>query len=462
LGTLKPKFRFLASLRLAIFVITGMAVIAAVGTITEARYDAEVAQKLVYQSTYMYIVMGLLIVNLIGVMVDRWPWKQHHIGFVTAHIGIITLLFGSWLTQKYGIDGTLAFEAGQERKSIQVKDRELTIFSSLDGNSFRTMYSEDADFLRHPPTPDHPFVVHLGQDEMRFLQYEQFAFRESEISQSDSDQDGPAIRFQLENPNVNLTQWLRRENQHDITEVDLGPAKVILAQTPPPPANRNEVVLITKPNSPNLDYVIYNKDNSIRKKGQVKQSETLETGWMGLKFRLLRYLDHSKEAVTYKVSPTASPISTSALRFTFRGNEYWLGLDSMLRVYLADRMYLIRYGHRQLELAFPLKLIKFTVGYDEGTEKAASYESLVNVPTKGLVKISMNEPLQFQGFTFYQSSFEKNERGEPVASILSANHDPGRWIKYAGSMMMVLGSILLFYFKRVQWFSHLKKKGSGS
>jgi ResB-like family len=139
-----------------------------------------------------------------------------------------------------------------------------------------------------------------------------------------------------------------------------------------------------------------------------------------------------------------------------------LGLDSMLRVYLADRMYLIRYGHRQLELAFPLKLIKFTVGYDEGTEKAASYESLVNVPTKGLVKISMNEPLQFQGFTFYQSSFEKNERGEPVASILSANHDPGRWIKYAGSMMMVLGSILLFYFKRVQWFSHLKKKGSGS
>ncbi len=455
--TLKPPFNALASLRLAIFIILSMAALAAVGTITEARYNAEVAQKLVYQSVYMYTVMGLLIVNLIAVMIDRWPWQQHHVGFVIAHIGIITLLFGAWLTQKYGVDGTLMFEQGQERRSVVTHDRQLAVYSSLDGNSLRSIYETDVDFLTHPVSPEKPFVVPLGSDEMKFIQFENFAFRESEILESSKTRDGPAIRFQLENPNVNMTQWLRRDSHSRNGEIDLGPAIVVLADSPPPPNGRNAVVLVPNSTQTALDYVIYNKDNSVRKKGRVKQSETVETGWMGMKFRLLRYLPHSKENVSYKVSPTASPLSTSALRFTFQNQEYWLGLDSALRIYLADRMFMVSYGHRQLELEFPLRLKKFSVGMYEGTERAASYESLVEVPNLGQVTISMNEPLKFQGFTFYQSSFEKNEKGEPVASILSVNHDPGRWVKYVGSLMMVLGSVILFYFRRVKWLSHLSK-----
>lgn len=449
---LKPPINILASLRLAIFVISSMAIVSAVGTITEARYDAEVAQKLVYQSIYMYVVMGLLIVNLIAVMVDRWPWKQQHVGFVIAHVGIITLLIGSYITQKYGVDGSLAFEPGQSKSAVTVKERELAVFSSLDGNSFTNLFNSEVDFLRHPPSSERPYVVRLGSDEMHFTRYEHFAFRESEISPSPNERDGPAIRFQLENPNVNMTQWLRRDSRSKSNEIDLGPAKVKFASELPPPDQRNAVVLITRAQSPTMQYVIYNKDDTIRKKGEVKQSDTIETGWMGMKFRLLRYLPHSKEHVTYTPSPTASPLSTSALEFSFKGQTYWLGLNTVLRIYLADRMYIVRYGNRQLELAFPLKLKEFKVGLYEGTERAASYESLVEVPTRGEVRISMNEPLDFQGYTFYQSSFEKDDKGQPVASILSVNHDPGRWIKYVGSMMMVFGSIILFYFKRVKWF----------
>lgn len=459
MAKLKPPYNFFASLRLAVFVILSLAAVSSVGTIMEARYDAEVAQKLVYQSVYMYAVMILLIINLIAVMIDRWPWKQQHTGFVMAHIGIITLLFGSYLTQEYGIDGTMAFEIGQKRQSIIVKDRELSVYSSMDGNRFTNIFKPTpVDFLRHPPTAEKPYIVRLSPtDILTFTQYENFSFRESEISASSADHDGPAVRFQLENPNVNMTQWLRRENRRTRSEVDLGPAKVVLTSELVPPEGRNEVVLITQPNSEELKYIIYNKDNSVRKQGKVKQTETVETGWMGMKFRLLRYLPHAKELVTYKVSPTASPISTSALKFKFHDAEYWLGLDSSLRLYLDDRMYLVGFGHRQLDLAFPLELRDFKVGKYEGTDRAATYESLVDVPGRGEVKISMNEPLQMQGFTFYQSSFEKNEKGEPVVSILSVNHDPGRWVKYLGSMMMVFGSIILFYFKRVQW---IKKRSA--
>jgi hypothetical protein len=451
-GQLKPPFHILASLRLAIFIIISMAVIAAVGTITEARYDAEVAQKLVYQSIYMYSVLGLLIFTLIAVMVDRWPWKQHHTGFVLAHIGIILLLGGAYLTQKVGIDGSIGFAIGETRKELVIKDQQLAVYSSLDGNGMSEMFSSSVDFLRHPPSADRPFVIGLGSDEIKVTEYEQFAFREAETSDSGQMSDGPAIRFQLENPNVNLTQWLRREGRQPSAEIDLGPAKVIFTNQIPAPMGRNAVVLVASKAANALDYVIYNKDNTVRKKGVVHQSETVETGWMGMKFRLLRYIPHAKEVVTYRQSPTASPLSNPAIHFSFRGTGYWLGLDSAVRVFLPDRMFLISYGHRQVPLGFPLTLKDFRVGMYQGTDRAASYESLVQIPGGHDVVISMNEPLKYNGYTFYQSSFERDERtGKPAISILSVNYDPGRWIKYLGSMLMVLGSIILFYFKRVQW-----------
>ena len=61
------------------------------------------------------------------------------------------------------------------------------------------------------------------------------------------------------------------------------------------------------------------------------------------------------------------------------------------------------------------------------------------------VLISMNEPLDYQGYTFYQSSFQEDEMGKPIASVLSVNYDPGRWIKYIGSLLIVFGAIHLFY-----------------
>ncbi len=447
--------KFLASIRLAVPIIIAIAIISAVGTIYEARYDAEVAQKLVYHSAWMYIIMGALIVNLIAVMVDRWPWKQHHAGFVLAHIGIIILLFGSWITQKFGIDGTMVFNIGQERKQVMVRERDLIIQASRDGQTVVTMYNGEPDFLRNPPTEKEPFIVNLGGDELRFVEYHHFAFRESEILPTERRNDPPAIRFQLENPNVNVTEWLKRDLSKPQSELDLGPAKVVLAGARPPPSGRNEVILVPREGRKILDYFIYNKDKSLKKSGAIEQAGTIETGWMGMKFRLLRYLPHARESVKY-VPAGPSPLASSAARFTFRGQEYWIGLNATLRLYFEDVVYYMTYGNRMLELAFPLKLKEFRMGTYEGTERASSYESEVSVPEIGDVVISMNEPLHHHGFTFYQSSFEKDEQGKPTISVLSVNRDPGRWIKYIGSMLMVLGSVLLFYFKRVQWIKKRK------
>lgn len=453
---LKGAFRHLASIKLAVFVILGLAVVSGVGTIIEARFDSEVAKQLVYNSIYMYIVLGCLCANLIAVMVDRWPWQAHHSGFVLAHVGILILLLGSWVTSRHGIDGSMAFEIGQTQDQVTVTERDLMVYSSFDGNTFQKLFEAPVNFLTHPPSRNKPYIAQLGNDEIKVIGYEHFAFRESQIAASDEEMDGPAIRFQLANDRVSQDQWLRIRRGGSGEEVDLGLARFRLVNEWQRPTNPNEIQFrVSK--AYKLEYRLFNKSGKVANSGELQEGSALGTGWMGLEMRLIRFFPHAREIVKYQTSPSASPASVSAIQFEFRGKTHWLGLNSVLRFYLEDRVYVVSYGNRRLQLAFPLRLKEFRMGKYQGTDRPSSYESQVEVPGRGEVVISMNEPLKHEGFTFYQSSFEKNQAGEPVVSVLSVNHDPGRGLKYLGSGLIVLGSILLFYFKRSRLFAWGKK-----
>jgi hypothetical protein len=46
--------------------------------------------------------------SILCAMMKQYPWKKHHAGFVMAHIGILTLLAGSLLSLRLGLDGNLA------------------------------------------------------------------------------------------------------------------------------------------------------------------------------------------------------------------------------------------------------------------------------------------------------------------------------------------------------------------
>lgn len=442
--------RFLASLKLAVIVILLLAAISAIGTIYEARYDAEYAQKLVYHSPYMYGVMILLCVNLIAVMVDRWPWKKRHLGFVLAHIGIIITLIGAVLTQKYGIDGTMAFKIGEERRRVTVKERDLVVYGSFDGAEVRPLIQKDTNFITHPPSEKDPFVLRLGGgDEIEVVKYLHLAFREEQIVKSDRMADGPAVRFQLKNDMVNVTEWIQRDQSKPFEELNFGPAKVILSDgSYKPQVGANEIVLSPGRQADELRYAVYDKSNLLKGRGVIREAESFSVGWMGLEMSILRHHPRAFKRVTYTRAESSSPLAHSALKFKFRGEEYWLGIGSLIRLYTEDRMYILAYVFRQLDLGFALRLKDFQIGHYQGTDRAASYESLVVTPENKDVLISMNEPLKYKGFTFYQASFEQDEMGNPVVSVLSVNHDPGRWVKYFGSFLIVLGSILLFYFKK--------------
>jgi cytochrome c biogenesis protein ResB len=169
---------------------------------------------------------------------------------------------------------------------------------------------------------------------------------------------------------------------------------------------------------------------------------------MGLEFRLLRYFEHAEESFDFKTMERASDLTTAAIQIAFQDKTYWLQLNDVLKIFTKGAVYIVTYGSRRIDLGFNLQLQRFEIGRDPGTNKAASYQSLVQTPDGKETLIAMNEPLKYQGLTFYQASFQEGPDGVPVASILSVNHDPGRWLKYLGSLILTLGVVWLFYNKR--------------
>lgn len=94
-------------------------------------------------------------------------------------------------------------------------------------------------------------------------------------------------------------------------------------------------------------------------------------------------------------------------------------------------------------LPFTIQLNKFRRDTYPGSDMPRDYESRVTI-TDGDIQwpaiISMNEPLRYGGYTFYQSSTSVDKDGQPV-SILSVVTNSGWIFPYISGIMLAVGLI---------------------
>ncbi|MBC7371878.1 MAG: cytochrome c biogenesis protein ResB [Bdellovibrionaceae bacterium] len=450
---MKKVLKFLASLKLAVVIILSLATLIAVGTIVEAKFnDATVARKLVYDTIWMYIVMGSLATSLTAVMIDRWPWKPRHASFICAHIGIILLLTGSVLTMKYGIDGSLRVPMGQSNQYLVVPETDVLVYSSFDGDRYTKLLEQPVDFFTHAPSPEKPVAVSTYSGEIKFTGYKPFVIPSRKVSapKESNGRRGSALRFQVQNANVNVIEWVVQRRPNELATHDFGPAALHLGLAPEKGRGFNEIFFTPSPNE-SMKYVVFQKDQEKPiKSGTIKEGDSFVPGWkMPIEVRALRYLPEAEESWDLSDRTSTTPLTTSAARIEFNGSEHWILLNDTLKLFTPEAVYIVSYGNRRIDLGFAVKLKNFEVEKYPGTTRPAAYKSVVSVPNVPDREISMNEPLKYAGYTIYQASFDNDPNtGQPAASVFSINQDPGRWVKYLGSLIMSIGIILLFYFKQ--------------
>lgn len=134
------------------------------------------------------------------------------------------------------------------------------------------------------------------------------------------------------------------------------------------------------------------------------------------------------------------------------------GQPAILKFNKSNTSIALSYGSKELELPFEIKLYDFIMEKYPGTNSAASYASEVQlIDSKNNVakdfRIYMNHILDYGGYRFFQSSFDKDELG----TYLSVNNDFwGTWISYLGYFILTLGMIMVFISKGSR-FSQIRK-----
>ncbi len=194
---------------------------------------------------------------------------------------------------------------------------------------------------------------------------------------------------------------------------------------------------------------------------------------MTITFQVDNYLPSGVEKSIYE--PVVLPkgqmdngIGACRAEMTVNGQtkEVWLGrsennLDPPRSRFLTfgDAVYEMMFDVDRRPLGFELKLDDFDMEFEPGTEQPTHFISQVRL-TDASAKIkdqphtiSMNNPLDYRGFTFYQSNYIRvrdphtgNFTGQ-FESIFQVATNPGRPIIYAGCALVVLGTFLQFYMR---------------
>lgn len=452
---LMQKFwRFSTSFQLGIPVLVALTVLIMWGTIVESQYDAFAAEKLVYRSWMMYVTMGLLVYNLAIVVVDRMPWKKRHTPFILVHAGIILIVVGGYVTQKYGLDGSLMLPVNGKNNYVQVPQTDVVVYATFDGDRYTKVYENEVDFFLHPPTEEKPYKVNLGEAEIVIKKYLKYARVSKKLKKSTDANVGSSVKFQLQNANVQQVETLTQGSKTKTADVNFGPLKVVLGHNVKEKGRKdrstNEIYFNAK-NETELFYELYRKEEMKSfKSGVIKIGDVIATGWMGLELRLLDYLPQATEEWDAVEVERPTPLTSPALLIQFGSKTQWALLNDVIKLFGDNEAFLFSFQNRRIDIGFPVHLKKFAMTHYNGTQKAKTYSSEVEIvppngtsPVSGL--IAMNEPMKYAGFTFYQASFNQDDKtGEPTASVLSVNLDPGRWIKYFGSLVLSLGIVWQF------------------
>ncbi len=200
--------------------------------------------------------------------------------------------------------------------------------------------------------------------------------------------------------------------------------------------------------------------------------QPVSTGWMNLKVSLTKKIPHARIVKTVTQAPKqkqksgmqAKSEGVPCVQGHFSGDyeteDFYLEQGEIIRV-PGQENWSIGYGLKTVPLGFSLTLQDFKVEFNPGTKEAASYTSIVTYqhkdePPSPPQTIAMNHPLSVDGYKIFQASFGEVQ-GQAVISVLAVNRDPGLWLKYLGSLILVFG-IAHYYTQRPKELAKLKAK----
>ena len=103
----------MASLTLAVLLLGVYVPVLVWATLAEKWYGSPAVHFGIYETGWFTALHVLLAVNILLAMLLRLPWRRRQLGFLLTHGGVLLLLAGAFITRRSGIEATLSVVEGR-------------------------------------------------------------------------------------------------------------------------------------------------------------------------------------------------------------------------------------------------------------------------------------------------------------------------------------------------------------
>ncbi len=431
-------------------------------TFIENDYGTMSAKADVYNARWFEVLLALLALNLtINIVNFKMARREKALVFL-FHVAFLIILVGAAVTRYVGYEGMMHIREGEKNDAITSAEPYIT-FSVLKGENTYTF--EEPLFLSKRSTNDFERTLEVGGEQVK-VKLENYMGDASYEMVADP-AGKPLIELMVTGPaGAQQVQLMQGEfvEANDVV-IDFSSGKTFEKPVVSLSVENGRPYLTTP--QPLMTLSMDTQQSAPLKGGKhLFAGRTLyQSPQSGFVMR-----NFLPKAVKKLVSlPAKGPMmkGADALTFSFvKGKERTQALvmgtpgeiGEAVQVKLGDMLIQVSYGSIERKLPFAVALRDFQLERYPGSMSPASYASEVTVIDDANKKefdfrIYMNHVLDYQGYRFFQSSYDQDELG----TVLSVNRDPGTLITYIGYLLLAIGLFGVLFVKTGR-FSALGEK----
>ncbi|HED4592908.1 TPA: cytochrome c biogenesis protein CcsA [Campylobacter jejuni] len=488
---MKNIIKSIGDLRVSVVLFLLFALFCALATFIESAYGTPTAWAMVYDTFWFEYIQLLLGINLLCGMFRYKMFGLKKLPLMIFHISFLFILVGSAMTRYAGFEGILPIREHTQNSLIESSKTSLRISAIKDGERYSAV--NDRYIGNLPFANSFKLKLNLGDDQA-VLKYKDlilnahYTYKENNNSDpllvlmlSQKGSQGVDVKFEkgevkniegvnfafmndnVKAPFVKIDENLTlssSENLHFLSMLDGQNLDLKIGEKANAKERRlyeiNDISFVVKAASLHAQEAL---EGSNRPQDESFwlwfKSSWLEVGRTMListfgepqnwkNSLLLHFKDFALSNENKNLELTGSNALKLELSYKNESKEFYIfEYNKPIMIELAGQKFFISWALSYEQLPFDIYLRDFVLDRYPGSMSPASYASEITVKNNNEnfdYRIFMNNVLDYDGYRFYQSSYDQDEKG----TVLSVNKDPGKIPTYIGYFLLCLGMFMNF------------------
>ncbi|HEF7763444.1 TPA: cytochrome c biogenesis protein CcsA [Campylobacter jejuni] len=488
---MKNIIKSIGDLRVSVVLFLLFALFCALATFIESAYGTPTAWAMVYDTFWFEYIQLLLGINLLCGMFRYKMFGLKKLPLMIFHISFLFILEGSAMTRYAGFEGILPIREHTQNSLIESSKTSLRISAIKDGERYSAV--NDRYIGNLPFANSFKLKLNLGDDQA-VLKYKDlilnahYTYKENNNSNpllvlmlSQKGSQGVDVKFEkgevkniegvnfafmndnVKAPFVKIDENLTlssSENLHFLSMLDGQNLDLKIGEKANAKERRlyeiNDISFVVKAASLHAQEALEGsnrpQDESFWlwfKSAWLEVGRTMLISTFGepqnwKNSLLLHFKDFALSNENKNLELTGSNALKLELSYKNESKEFYIfEYNKPIMIELAGQKFFISWALSYEQLPFDIYLRDFVLDRYPGSMSPASYASEITVKNNNEnfdYRIFMNNVLDYDGYRFYQSSYDQDEKG----TVLSVNKDPGKIPTYIGYFLLCLGMFMNF------------------